>query len=65
MAEKIRIFISYARADGSELANRLFHDLKANDSEDFEPWLDQEDLRGGDNWEKHIESSISRCLFSW
>ena len=38
-----RVFISYARKDGAELAQRLEQDLRANE---FDPWLDVQTTPG-------------------
>jgi hypothetical protein len=45
-----RVFISYAREDGS-LAARLFDALGRSR---FEPWLDRDSLAGGENWDQRI-----------
>ena len=50
-----RIFISYARKDGAELAQRLRKDLA---SHGFEPWLDTHEIAGGDSWTDDIEAGI-------
>ena len=55
MAEERRIFISYARNDGADLAERLQMDLAANG---FEPWLDALNIAGGDSWTDEIERGI-------
>ncbi len=49
-----RVFVSYASEDRA-LAARLFASLQATG---FEPWLDQDALRGGDDWNLMIESSL-------
>ena len=49
-----RVFISYAREDG-ELAVRVFDTLQKSQ---FEPWLDKESLRGGENWDQRIRSEL-------
>jgi hypothetical protein len=44
-----RIFVSYARKDGAELALRLQQDLTA---QHFETWLDKQRIDGGTSWTK-------------
>lgn len=54
------VFISYARED-ADLASRVFDALqKAN----FEPWLDQESLSGGEDWYQRIESELDSTDFT-
>jgi NB-ARC domain/TIR domain/WD domain, G-beta repeat len=55
MPEGKRIFISYARKDGAELAQRLQKDLAG---EGFKPWLDTHEIAGGDSWTDDIEGGI-------
>jgi len=50
-----RVFISYAREDGA-LASRLFEAL---DRSSFEPWLDEEALIGGENWDQRIRDELA------
>ena len=52
---RIRIFFSYARADGETLANRLYDDLKQNG---FEVWLDTRDIPPGSSWPREIEKAL-------
>jgi hypothetical protein len=49
-----RVFVSYAREDNS-LAGRLFSSLQ---KAGFEPWLDKDALRGGEDWNLMIESQL-------
>lgn len=49
------IFISYARKDGSSLAQRLQKDLK---KAGFDPWLDAFRIEGGATWTVEIEKAI-------
>lgn len=50
-----RIFISYARRDGAQLAQRLQTDLaKAG----FDAWLDTQRISGGAIWSTDIEREI-------
>ena len=55
-----RVFISYAREDG-DLAARVFDTLQKSQ---FEPWLDKESLRGGENWDQHIRSELEATDFA-
>jgi hypothetical protein len=50
-----KIFISYARIDGAELAQRLQGDLR---DKGYDAWLDTERIRGGSTWTKEIETAI-------
>jgi hypothetical protein len=50
-----RVFISYARKDGADLARRLRTDLAGNG---FSPWLDTREIAGGDSWTDDIERGI-------
>src|SRR2546426_65193 len=52
-----RVFISYARKDGAELAQRLRKDLEAKG---FEAWLDTSRNSGGATWTVEIERAIDR-----
>jgi hypothetical protein len=54
-----RVFISYAREDAA-LASRVFDALQ---KAYFEPWLDQESLQGGDDWNKRIEADLDASDF--
>ncbi len=54
------VFISYARADGRDLANRLFGDLESRGNR---PWLDRAEIDGGTLWSREIEAAIDRCDF--
>jgi hypothetical protein len=58
MDEKPRVFISYARKDGRELALRLQGDLGARG---FEVWLDTSEIEGGASWGAAIEDAIEAC----
>src|SRR5882762_1358789 len=53
--EQNRIFISYARKDGAELAERLRIDLYESG---FDVWLDKGRLHGGAGWTEEIEREI-------
>ncbi len=54
--QKVRIFESYGRADASELASRLRHDLERRD---FDVYQDIERLHGGAEWDRHIREALS------
>ena len=54
-SEPSRVFISYARKDGSALAQRLQKDLNENG---YEAWLDKQRIEGGASWTNTIEEAI-------
>jgi hypothetical protein len=54
-----RVFISYASADES-LAARIFSSLQRKG---FEPWLDKDALRGGEDWNLMIEDQLRETDF--
>ena len=51
-----RIFISYAHADSTPLAEALERDLAARG---FTVWRDTSRLRGGDSWTREIEQNLN------
>lgn len=53
------VFISYARKDGAELAQRLQRDLTAKG---FDVWLDTPRIRGGAGWTDEIERANRNAL---
>jgi hypothetical protein len=55
-----RVFISYARED-EDMAARVFAALQ---KAYFEPWLDQESLAGGDDWDTRIEAELAASDFT-
>ncbi|MCP4107089.1 MAG: toll/interleukin-1 receptor domain-containing protein [Desulfobacteraceae bacterium] len=55
----IKVFISYARED-YEIALKIYSDLKRSD---VKPWLDQEDIYPGENWEKSTIKAIEDCNY--
>ncbi len=57
MTNKIRkqIFISYAREDGSALAEKLAESLKGGE---YEVFIDTRSIQGGDIWLRRIEKAI-------
>ncbi len=56
---KNKVFISYARED-YETAKRLYDDLK---SAGLIPWMDDEDLLPGQNWELTITKAIKSSRY--
>src|SRR5262249_47485937 len=57
-AALMRIFISYARRDGGDLALRLQRDLE---SRGYDAWLDQTRLHAGDRWTREVEAALDRA----
>jgi len=53
-----KIFISYARKDGRDLALKLQTTLQA---QDFDVWLDTSEIDGGASWSSDIEDAIDTC----
>src|SRR5664280_2594018 len=53
-----KVFISYARIDGAELAKRLQGDLR---DKGYDAWLDRQRLRGGSSWTKEIETALDEA----
>lgn len=53
-----RVFLSYARADGQALVDRLAADLSAAG---HEPWLDRAEIQGGVSWSRDLEAAIDGC----
>ncbi len=58
MANMTKIFISYGRKDGRDLAVRLRDDLQGVG---FSVWLDLEEIPGGATWSVNIEEAIEHC----
>jgi WD40 repeat protein len=54
---KQKIFISYARKDGTDLAQRLQADLGERA---FDAWLDTERIGGGASWTREIETALDQ-----
>jgi hypothetical protein len=52
------VFISYGRRDATQLATRLYEDLK---SHGYDCRLDNDHLEGGKSWTADIENAIDRC----
>ena len=59
MAEPVKIFLSYAHAD-KEGVLRIYQRLK---DKGYQPWLDDEDIHGGEEWEPAINSAIRHTDF--
>lgn len=53
-----RVFISYARRDGTDAAHRLRDVLRETGCD---VWLDTDRLRAGGSWSKDIEGALKRC----
>ena len=58
MNNSYRIFISYAREDGMEVALRLRNDLSAAG---HAVWLDLAEIAAGGSWARDIEEAIENC----
>ncbi len=56
--EPSRIFISYARKDGTELAQSLQSDLQKRG---YDAWLDKQRIEGGESWTNTIEQAIDEA----
>jgi hypothetical protein len=52
------VFISYARKDGSQLAERLLGDLQR---EGFDVWLDTQEITGGATWTTKVEEALDKA----
>lgn len=59
-SEQPRVFISYARKDGTPLAQRLRKDLK---DRGFDAWLDIQGIKGGATWTGDIEHALDEAEF--
>src|SRR5437016_5883335 len=55
---KRRVFISYSRKDGAELAQRLKKDLE---DRAYQAWLDTREIMGGDSWTREIEDTLDQA----
>ncbi len=60
--EGVRVFISYARKDGTELAERLHGDLGRRG---FQVWLDTKEIGGGAAWTEEIEEALDHAQACW
>src|SRR5947199_8369098 len=54
----VRVFISYARKDATDLA---LHLQKHLEKASLEPWLDKSRISGGAIWTKDVEQAIDTC----
>lgn len=54
----LRVFISYARSDGSGFAEELMAGLEAAG---FDPFLDRHDIGGGEDWEARLISLLQQA----
>ena len=52
-----KIFFSYSRTD-TAFAIKLALDLK---KDDYDVWIDQEDIRAGSEWDMQIEQALTTC----
>ena len=52
---RLRVFVSYARLDGAELAEELASGL---DLLGFTPILDKRDIAGAEDWEQRLDALI-------
>ena len=59
-AQHERAFISYARQDFED-AKRLYDALRTRT--DLKPWLDKQDLLGGQNWDLEIREAIKNSRY--
>lgn len=58
-AKMTKVFISYARED-SEIAQRLFHDLRRIG---VSAWFDTQNLRPGEDWQRAIRKAIEESTY--
>jgi hypothetical protein len=56
-ANKLLVFLSYAREDET-VVRRLYNRLER---EGFDPWMDQERILPGQDWDYEIKQAMSRC----
>ena len=54
------VFVSYARADGADIASRLVRDLGVAG---IEAWLDRRELYGGLAWRRQIVDAIGEAAY--
>lgn len=57
-SDRLKVFVSYAREDGSPFAAQLvdlLHDTG------FDAWIDQEDLGAGEEWKRRLRQRIASC----
>ena len=58
VSARLRVFVSYARADGSSLAEEL---VVALEVAGFEAYLDREDISAGEDWEQRLGQLIRQA----
>ncbi len=51
----MHLFVSYARKDGMDLADKLHRDLTERG---YDTWIDRPEIRGGEDWALTIEQEI-------
>lgn len=56
--ERLRVFISYARSDGSTFAEELVAGLEAAG---FDPFLDRHDIAPGEDWETRLGNLLQEA----
>jgi hypothetical protein len=56
--ERLRVFISYARSDGSAFAEELVAGLEAAG---FDPFLDRHDIAPGEDWESRLGNLLQEA----
>lgn len=54
--QSLKVFISYARKDGSAFAEEL---VEALDVAGFDAFLDRNDIAAGEDWEKRLEAMLA------
>lgn len=57
-SDKLSVFISYARSDGSAFAEELCAGLE---TVGFDPFLDQQDIAAGEDWEARLGHLLHRA----
>lgn len=58
MTARLKVFISYARSDGSALADEL---VTALEVAGFEGYLDRHDISAGEDWEQRLGTLIRQA----
>jgi tetratricopeptide (TPR) repeat protein len=53
--EKLKLFLSYGRADAKEVASRIKEDLE---KQDFDVWMDQNEIKAGTAYMTEIEMNL-------
>ena len=57
-AGKLKVFISYSRADSAAFAEDMVAGLELAG---FAPFLDRHDIKPGEEWEARLERLIAEC----